>query len=133
MLWRSRKRFSFLLSSSVNEASPARPQRAGGQLPRAQSSKKGTDAAAAARMVLRSSASLETLTSSGAGSRLRLPRPAPRAPRSPRPPPRAPAGAAAALALQPPPRRCLSAALCSAGASAGGGSERVLHWAVGCS
>lgn len=45
----------------------------------------------------------------------------------------APAGAAAAVALQPPPRRCLSAALCSAGASASGGSERVLHWAVGCS
>lgn len=32
--------------------SPARPQRAGGQVPRAQSSKKGTDAAAAACMVL---------------------------------------------------------------------------------
>lgn len=31
---------------------PARPQRAGGQVPRAQSSKKGTDAAAAACMVL---------------------------------------------------------------------------------
>lgn len=99
---------------------PARPQRAEGQVPRAQSSKKGTDAAAAACMVCRQPASLETLSSSCPGSwsgsfaqspPARLGRPFP-----------APADAAAAVALQPPPRRCLSAALCSAGASVGGGS-----------
>lgn len=68
----------------------------------------------------RQSAALKTLSSSCPGSwssslsrrpPVRLRRPLP-----------APAGAAAAVGLQPPPRRCLSAALCSAGASAGGGS-----------
>lgn len=109
---------------------PARPPRTQGQVPRAQSSKMGTDAAAAC-MVLPSATSPETLSSSCrvSWSDSLAQRP-PARPGRPLP---APAGAAAAVALQPPPRRCLSAALCFAGASAGGGSVRVLHWAVGCS
>lgn len=84
---------------------PARPPRTQGQVPRAQSSKMGTDAAAAACMVLPSAPSLETLSSS---CRIRWsdpPRPAP--PGSPGPPPPSPGrccggrGAAASAAVLP--------------------------------
>lgn len=106
---------------------PARPQRARGQVPKAQSSQKGQDAAAAPRMV----PAVSQPTARRIGERLRSSWPS-GPPRLPGPPlrcsrlaPAAPSALPCALRRsRPPPRRCLSAALCSAGAPAGGGSLR---------
>lgn len=84
---------------------PARPQRAGGQVPRAQSSKKGTDAAAAACMVLPSARLAGDTQLLMPGQLVRLPRAESRG--SPGPPPPSPGrccsgrGAAASTAALP--------------------------------
>lgn len=106
---------------------PARPQRARGPVPKAQSSQKGQGAAAAPRMVPAVSQPTarrigERLRSSWPSRPLRLPGPPLRCSRLA---PAAPSALPCALRCsRPPPRRCLSAALCSAGAPAGGGSLR---------
>ena len=84
---------------------PARPQPAGGQVPRAQSSKKGTDTAAAACMVQPSALLARDAQLLMPGQP--RPDPAPRGPGSPGPPPPSPGrccgdrGAAASTAALP--------------------------------